>query len=97
VAQVVFSAEALDDLERLGEFLLEQSPESASATLELVIDALDITASHPMIGRRVQGELRELVISRGNSGYLALYRFDAVPEIVRVLRIRHQRESGYRD
>ena len=34
---------------------------------------------------------------RGASGYLALYRFDPVRDIVRLLRIRHQREVGYRD
>ena len=45
----------------------------------------------------LEGELRELVILRGASGYLALYRFDPVRDIVRLLRIRHQREVGYRD
>ncbi|MDZ7841325.1 MAG: hypothetical protein U5R46_10985 [Gammaproteobacteria bacterium] len=30
---------------------------------------------HPLIGRRVQGEIRELVISYGKTGYVVLYRF----------------------
>ena len=29
--------------------------------------------------------------------YLALYRFDASPDVVAIARIRHQREAGYRD
>jgi hypothetical protein len=37
------------------------------------------------------------VISWGDTGYLALYRFDAARDLVRILRIRHQREAGYTD
>ena len=97
MAQVIYAAEALADLERLGEFLLEQAPESAAAVVARVTDAIEILVDHPLIGRRVEGELRELVILRGASGYLALYRFDPARDIVRMLRIRHQREVGYRD
>ena len=97
MAQVIYAAEALADLERLAAFLLEQTPESAPAFLAQVTDAIEILTDHPLIGCRVEGELRELGISRGASGYLALYRFDPVRDIVRMLRIRHQREVGYRD
>jgi plasmid stabilization system protein ParE len=97
VAQVIYAAEALADLERLVEFLLEQAPGSAAEVLARVTEAIAILADHPLIGRRVDGELRELVIMRGASGYIALYRFDPVRDIARILRIRHQREVGYRD
>ncbi len=97
MAQVVYAAEALADLERLTELLLEQAPESAPAVLAHVTDAIEILVDHPLIGRRVDGEMRELVILRGASGYIALYRFDPVRDIVRMLRVRHQREVGYRD
>lgn len=97
MAQVIYAAEALADLERLTEVLLEQAPQSAPAVLGQVTGAIGILADHPLIGRRVEGELRELVILRGASGYLALYRFDPVRDVVRLLRIRHQREVGYRD
>jgi hypothetical protein len=39
--------------------------------------------------------MRELVISFGKSGYVALYRFIAHLGVVRVLAIRHQRELDY--
>ena len=97
MAQVIYAGEARLDLERLAEFLLKQAPESAPAVLARVTDAIAILADHPLIGRRVEGEIRELVILRGASGYLALYRFDPVRDIVRILRIRRQREVGYRD
>jgi plasmid stabilization system protein ParE len=39
--------------------------------------------------------LRELVISRGRTGYVALYSFEEDQDAVLVLAIRHQREAGY--
>ena len=97
MAQVIFSAEALADLERLAEFLFDQAPDSAPGMIETVMAATAVLANHPLVGRRVEAEIRELVISRGNSGYLGLYVFDAAYDVVRILRIRHQPETGYRE
>jgi plasmid stabilization system protein ParE len=69
----------------------------ADNLLAQIHGAIAILASHPRIGRRVAGQMRELVISYGTTGYLALYRFDSSRELVRILRVRHQREAGYRD
>jgi hypothetical protein len=46
-----------------------------------------------MIGRPVEAGLRELLISRGRSGYVALYRYDPAADTAVVLAIRRQRES----
>ena len=83
------------DLERLTDFLLKTDPKAAQATAVLIFEALEILTQHPEIGRKVHFGQRELVISRGRTGYLALYRF--LPHIDRivVLALRHQRESGY--
>jgi plasmid stabilization system protein ParE len=97
VARIVFSEEAFGDLERIVDFLLENSPERASEALQRIRSATDTLDLHPLIGRRVNAEIRELVISWGETGYIALYRFDPVGGIVRILRIRHQREAGYTD
>jgi len=40
-------------------------------------------------------ELRELVIPFGDSGYIALYRYDPIADAVYVLAFRHQKEVGY--
>jgi plasmid stabilization system protein ParE len=48
-----------------------------------------------LIGRPVEGSLRELVISQGAAGYVALYRFLATEDRVNILTIRHQREAGF--
>jgi addiction module RelE/StbE family toxin len=95
MAQVIYSEEALADFERIVEFSFETSPESAMQTLLNIRSAVGILEAHPLIGRRIDGHIRELVISHGATGYLALYRYDAAFDVVRILRIRHQREAGY--
>ena len=97
MAQVIYSDEAFADFERIVEFLLETSPDVATQALADISSAIGILGAHPFIGRRVDGRIRELVISRGTAGYLALYQFDPAFEVVRILRVRHQREAGYRE
>jgi plasmid stabilization system protein ParE len=58
-------------------------------------NAVDILLDHPLIGRRVEGEIRELVISYGKTGYIALYRFLPEQNLIRLLAIRHQRELDF--
>lgn len=77
------------------ESLLETSSESAMQALANIRSAVGILEVHPLIGRRVDGHVRELVISQGATGCLALYRFDAGFDVVRILGIRHQLEAGY--
>ena len=95
MAQVIYSDEALADFERIIEFLLESSRETAIQTLANIRSAVAILEVHPLIGRRIDDHIRELVISQRATGYLALYRFDAAFDVIRILRIRHQREAGF--
>jgi plasmid stabilization system protein ParE len=96
VAELIYSVQAFLDLERLGEFLVAIDPQAAEQTATLIFEAVEILARHPEIGRKVHGGQRELVISRGQTGYLALYRFFPHMDRVLVLALRHQRESGYK-
>jgi plasmid stabilization system protein ParE len=91
----VFAQRALDDLDRLADFLLEQSQHAARETGPLIIEGLQALKRHPLVGRPVEQGLRELLISRGRSGYVALYRYDPGADTVLVLRVRHQREGGF--
>jgi plasmid stabilization system protein ParE len=95
VAQVVYSAYAVENIERAMRFLREKDPEAAIGSAAAIRSAVENLAAHPLIGRRVEGDLRELVISYGATGYVALYRFDIQRDQVRVLALRHQREIGY--
>ena len=95
MARVVLSVQAFADLERLEAFLDDTGDPLAAGLLDYVFDALHVLTHQPGIGRPVGGGLRELIISRGRSGYLARYHLDHGSQTVRVLRIRHQREAGY--
>lgn len=91
-----YAPRALADLERIGDFLATADPGAARRTAALVTHAIDVLKQHPLIGRPAEAGLRELVISRGRSGYLALYDYDEAADRVTILGIRHQREAGYK-
>jgi plasmid stabilization system protein ParE len=95
VATVVYAPRALDDLERAFGLLRDNHPEAAIAAVEAIRSAVDHLRAHPLIGRRIEGELRELVISFGQTGYVALYRFVVARGEARILALRHQREMGF--
>jgi plasmid stabilization system protein ParE len=97
VATVVYSARALEHLERAFEAIARSDPSTALDAATAIQSAVSALAAHPLIGRRIEREVRELVISFGKSGYVALYRFVPHLDAVRVLAIRHQRELDYPD
>lgn len=74
---------------------LETDPAAVEQTVALIQSAIAVIEHHPLIGRPVEEDLHELVISRGKSGYVALYRYDEARDRALVLTIRHQRETGY--
>ena len=95
MARLIYSARALDDLERVTNFLVDTDPAAAAVTVDLIAEAVAILAHHPLIGRPAEHGLRELVISRGRTGYVALYSFETAQDCVLILAVRHQREAGY--
>lgn len=95
MAKLIYTFRALDDLERLTDFLLQADPVAALDTLDLIEEAVAVLERHPLIGRPVEHGLRELVISRGSTGYVALYSFEREHDAVLILSLRHQREAGY--
>jgi len=67
--RVVLAQRALADLERLTDFLLKaDAPASAAETLPILQSGLAVPREHPLIGRKVEHDLRELVMSRGRTG-----------------------------
>ena len=95
MAEVVYSRHAFADLVRLADFLIKNAPESAIAAIDVVRDGIEILERHPFVGRPCEEGLRELLISYGKSGYVALYSYEQRQDVVLVLAIRHQREAGY--
>jgi plasmid stabilization system protein ParE len=96
MTRISYSSAFWEDLERLIEFLMTQNTTAGLATYDIVMSGIDILKRHPEIGRlATKDELRELVISRGNTGYIALYSYDELLDLVNVVSIWHQRESGF--
>ena len=92
---IVYEPEALGDLERIFEFNLARDPPTAADHIARIRQAIRILDQLPNIGRRLPGSpTRELIISHGSSGYIAMYEANA--GLIRVFAIRHQREAGYR-
>ncbi len=95
---IVFSEEALADLERIFEFNFKRDAAAALENVAKIRTAVLILEEHPQIGRPAERgtALRELIISHGKSGYVALYEYSQAEDLVRVVALRHQREAGYR-
>lgn len=94
MAHVVYTRRALDDLEARLRFLAGESEAAALNALRVIQSAVLMLEDHPLVGRPAGGDLRELVISFGHTGYIALYRFLPHKDLVRILGVRHQRELG---
>jgi len=94
---IFFDVEAIGDLERIFEFNFERDPVTALEHIDRIRSAVLILDAHPEIGRPAGrgSSLRELIISHGKTGYVALYEYSPVEKLVRIVAVRHQREAGY--
>jgi plasmid stabilization system protein ParE len=97
VARLIFAPRAFQDVERLTAFLIKSDPDAAAVTANLLFDGLRILKAHPLVGRPAEHGYRELLISRGRTGYVALYQYDVERDVAIVLAVRHQREGGFDD
>lgn len=95
MARLVFAPRAFQDVERLTAFLIASDPGAAAATASLLFDGLRMLKQHPLVGRPAEHGYRELLISRGRTGYVALYQYDVEKDVAIVLAVRHQREGGF--
>lgn len=96
MARIIYSGRAVTDLERISDFLPEQGLDAQLEALDLIDEAITILARHPLIGRQAEHDMRELVISQGRTGYVALYSHEVDSDAILVLAVRHQREVGFR-
>jgi addiction module RelE/StbE family toxin len=95
MARISYSSRALSDLERISDFLLSEGLDAQLEALDLIDEAVAILARHPLIGRQAEHDMRELVISQGRTGYIALYSYEIDSDAILVLALRHQREAGF--
>ena len=95
VATVVYSPRSLEQIERALEAISRDNTTTAPAAADAIRSGSEGLAKHPLLGRRLHKELRELVISYGATGYLVLYRYVVPKDEVRILALRRQREIGF--
>ena len=97
--KVRFTEKAQSDLNRLYEFLLEFDIRTAERALQAIENGLDFLRKSPFSCRKAADGahgplLRELIISFGATGYLALFEIEDA-HTVTVLALRHQREDDF--
>ncbi|MDA0712666.1 MAG: type II toxin-antitoxin system RelE/ParE family toxin [bacterium] len=97
--QVIYTEESKQDLVRFADFLVENDAKvQAKAVIKLILSSVKLLEEHPLVGRIYpieDKEFRELKIKYGSSGYVCLYSFDPLMNIVLIHAFRHQRELGY--
>jgi len=91
---------ALEDLERLHEFIAPKNPDAARRAALNLIKAADLLADNPRAGKVVEdmiddGEYRDIPIPFGSYGYVLRYRYER--ETVYILSIKHGKEKAFRD
>ena len=96
MARIVIAPEVFDDFDRILDHIAQFDVASAPERIAQILEAVQVLAASPLIGRPVDGGKRELVIGRASRGYVALYRYVAEIDAVFLLAVRSQRESGYK-
>ena len=94
--RLIWSPSGLHDVQRLYRFLAERNIDAARRAVKAIREGVKVLALQPGIGRPVEDmepEFREWLIDFGDSGYVALYRYDGQTAVI--LAVRHQREVDY--
>lgn len=84
-------------LERCRRFLVEKDPLVARRAAQAIERQFACLEESPEVGRPFPDlpQLRELIIEFGDSGYVALYRYERTDDTAYILAFRHQKEAGY--
>src|SRR5690606_259553 len=95
LAAVSYSARAFEDLERIYERLDADDPTLAASSVGSIAASLRDLSARPLAGRPAEEGFRERTISRGSTGYIALYRHLELEGCVLVVAISHRYAAGY--
>lgn len=96
MSQLIWTQQALSDVQRLYRFLAEKDLNAARNAVKEIRAGVRILESQTQLGRPVEElgtDFREWLIKFGNTGYVVLYRIDG--DLTVLLAIRHQREIGW--
>jgi plasmid stabilization system protein ParE len=91
---ILLSPDAVEDVERLRDFLDQKNPSAARHALASIWTAIDRLLEFPDLGMSTaDADIRQLVVRFGASGYII--RYTVIPEEGNILitRIWHGREA----
>jgi plasmid stabilization system protein ParE len=93
--ELVWLDSAVNDLQRLHDFLLTKSPDAAQRAVKVIREATVQLLSLPNIGKPDQDlpDFRDLHIRFGTAGYVLRYRVQT--DIIYVVHLRHYRETNF--
>lgn len=95
--QIRYSKSAKEDLLRLYGFLVEQDLAAARKAIDAIRKGVEFLQDFPFTCRKATSEdplLRELIISFGARGYVALFEIEDNKTIT-ILAVRRQREEDF--
>ena len=86
--------DALDDIQRLYEFLYEQNPESAKQASISILRGANILIHSPRLGRPMPDETgrREIFVAFGAGAYVLRYKLLNENSVV-IIRVWHSKEN----
>lgn len=95
--KVRYTEGAREDLTRFFAFLAERDLQAAQQGRKALAESINLLQQFPFTCRKAMPGnplLREMVISFGSSGYVALFEIED-NDVVTILAVRHQREDDY--
>lgn len=95
--QVIVTPAAVLGLNRCRRFLHSVDQDASTRASKVIRQHFLLLETKPEAGRLfpLNPALRELIIPFGKTGYTALYRYEAIEDVIYILAFRHQREAGY--
>jgi plasmid stabilization system protein ParE len=96
MSRLKLSRQAQYDLNRLYVFLGEKDFHAANNAMEAIDNGFKLLTKHPDLWAINEAGLREYLIEFGKNGYLALYDYDDISDIVEIRAIKHTLEDDYK-
>ena len=94
--RLIWSPEALLDVQRLYRFIAPKNLSAAKRAVKSIRESVKVLATQPGLGRLVDDldpDFREWIVDFGDSGYVVRYHLDQ--RLITILAVRHQREVGF--
>lgn len=93
MARIELMPEALDDLDRIVNYLVQSKAVNIPKKIAEIQQAISVLETSPRIGHAISNDKRELLIGQRRHGYVAVYSYLADIDCVFVLTIQSQRQQ----